>query len=139
MNTELLLRAAELLHRGPHRYDIIEFDACATELLALADQMERAEPVGTVRTCVWNGQGWTVSLIVPTKMRVGDPLYASPAPEVTRDAAVARIQAWAQLPEPPTSEWSEGYEDARGWVRMQLEATLADDPRQQAQDDGGST
>lgn len=58
----------------------------ADALDALADQMERAAPVGTVRTCVWNGQGWTVSLIVPTQMRVGDPLYTHPAPEVTRDA-----------------------------------------------------
>ncbi len=57
---------------------------------ALADQMERAEPVGTVRTCVWNGTSWTVSLHVPTKMRVRDPLYAHPAPEVTRDAETIR-------------------------------------------------
>ena len=118
--TDLLRRAAELLRKLDH--EEIEASDTAASLLALADQMERAEPVGTLRTCVWNGQGWTVSLIVPTKMRVGDPLYASPAPEVTRDAAVARIQAWAQLHEPTSSTWSEGYEGARGWVRMQLEA-----------------
>ena len=81
--TDLLRRAAELLHRGPHRYDIIEFDACATSLLALADQMERAEPVA-VRQWHAEFKCWNyddIEDVLPSCK--GERLYTHPAPEVT--------------------------------------------------------
>ena len=97
--TDLLRRAAKHAYAHALRLAAIGLDEKksmveqdAESLIALADQMERSEPVGTVRTCVWNGQGWTVSLIVPIKMRVGDPLYANPAPEVTRDAENLKLR-----------------------------------------------
>ena len=92
--------------------------ADAASLLALADQMERAEHDFNVCDLDGPSRRWAHAHGMTDETK----LYAHPAPEVTRDAAVARIQAWAQLHEPTSSTWSEGYEDARGWVRMQLEA-----------------
>ena len=78
--TDLLRRAAELLRRLDH--EEIETSDVAASLLALADQMERAEPVAVV-----GGQrrGWYYLSGRPS-VSIGTKLYTHPAPEVTRDA-----------------------------------------------------
>lgn len=55
---------------------------------------QEAQPVGTVRNCVWNGQYWRVSLIVESKMRIGEPLYALP-PDAAR--RIAELEAERNL------------------------------------------
>ena len=74
--TDLLRRAAELLRKLDH--EEIEASDTAASLLALADQMERAEPVAC--SCEL-GEGHSVEL-----RDSHSPLYLHPAPEVTRDA-----------------------------------------------------
>jgi len=44
----------------------------------LAKQQVEQEPIGTVRTCVWNGNGFTISATVNTKLRFNQALYTSP-------------------------------------------------------------
>jgi hypothetical protein len=39
-------------------------------------QPDEQEPVGTVRTCVWNGNGFTISAIVKKKLRYAQQIYA---------------------------------------------------------------
>ena len=41
----------------------------------------------TVRTCDWNGQSWTLSATVHTKLRFGAPLYDQAALDAAIDAA----------------------------------------------------
>ncbi len=82
--TDLLRRAAELLRRLDH--EEIEASDDAASLLALADQMERAEPVA-VRQWHDEFKCWNyddIEDVLPSCK--GETLYLHPAPEVTRDA-----------------------------------------------------
>ena len=83
---DLLRRAAELLRRLDH--EEIETSDVAASLLALADQMERAEPVAVVGG---PRRGWYYLLGRPS-VSIGTKLYTHPAPEVTRDAE--RYREW---------------------------------------------
>ncbi len=94
--TDLLRRAAELLRKNVWTHEQrsedeaggycsdedAEMDGVALSLLALADEMERAEPVAVV-----GGQrrGWYYLSGHPS-VSMGTKLYTHPAPEVTRDA-----------------------------------------------------
>ena len=84
--TDLLRRAAERTRNHASWIDDMgrraEVLADAASLLALADQMERAEPVAVV-----GGQrrGWYYLSGHPS-VSIGTKLYTHPAPEVTRDA-----------------------------------------------------
>ena len=63
---------------------------------AVIAHMAEQEPVGAVRTCVWTGSGWTVSLNAPSKMRVGDPLFAARVVRLddAREAVRKFVGAW---------------------------------------------
>ena len=106
--TDLLRRAAKLLRSALDRGFTFPHGAAecaAASLLALADQMERAEPVAwrtedfdTDKSATtysyevrdrWIAKGWPV-----------EPLYTHPAPEVTRDAERYR---WLRLDHPYSS------------------------------------
>ena len=83
--TDLLRRAADLLQIAAETAPTDVYRNChmqAASLLALADQMERAEPVAVV-----GGQrrGWYYLLGRPS-VSIGTKLYLHPAPEVARDA-----------------------------------------------------
>jgi hypothetical protein len=51
------------------------YEALCQQLTVEAKPVQ--EPVGTVRSCVWNGQGFTISAITSTKLRFDQPLYTS--------------------------------------------------------------
>ena len=92
---DLLRRAAEMLGSSWDERDPIKEGEIAACLLALADQMERAEPVawmlrrkrdGFVRACYSEAPS---ALSLQMADQDGDEyilLYTHPAPEVTRDA-----------------------------------------------------
>ncbi|MDE2468586.1 MAG: hypothetical protein KGL35_07550 [Bradyrhizobium sp.] len=95
--TDLLRRAAELLDDSWDENNPIEVGEVAASLLALADQMERAEPVAWLNTK--HGMAATVEELLrkvesaqaiknSQSYLAGElaPLYLHPAPEVARDA-----------------------------------------------------
>ena len=99
--TDLLRRAAELLrslarHPEASREDAAELRADAASLLALADQMERAEPVAWTTGIEWGYcESETVQKLTRHEQRrygFTQPLYTHPAPEVTRDAENVKLR-----------------------------------------------
>ena len=99
--TDLLRRAAELLRGYVNTYEQVsedepggycsdedaEMDGVAASLLALADQMERAVPVGWLESpykMFARNHAYKMTASQATSWRI--PLYTHPAPELTRDA-----------------------------------------------------
>ena len=88
--TDLLRRAAELLRKLDH--EEIEASDDAASLLALADQMERADPVAWMirhysPDCGYFHEYHSLEErgYPPFEVEKYTPLYAHPAPEVTPD------------------------------------------------------
>lgn len=109
--TDLLRRAAEMLGSSWDERDPIKEGEIAACLLALGDQMERAEPVGWLESpykTFARNHAYKMTAPQATSWRI--PLYTHPAPEVTRDvepAYVAEIlaevaRATAKFPTWPT-------------------------------------
>ncbi len=89
--TDLLRRAAELLRRHAHDEDNLAGEGSGDEprehargLLALADQMERAVPVGWLESpykMFGRNHAYKMTALQARAWRI--PLYTHPAPEVT--------------------------------------------------------
>ena len=121
--TDLLRRAAEMLRGFVKTYEQVsedepgcycsdedaEMDGVALSLLALADQMERAEPVA-VRQWHDEFKCWNyddIEDVLPSCK--GERLYTHPAPEVTRDAErldwLERVQPIIFCPHEEDGDW----------------------------------
>ena len=99
--TDLLRRAAEMLGSSWDERDPIKEGEIAACLLALADQMERAVPVGWLESpykTFARNHAYKMTASQATSWRI--PLYTHPALEVTRDAERYR---WLRLDHPYSS------------------------------------
>ena len=78
-------------------------------------------PHYTVRTCVWNGMAWTVSLTVPTKLELSARLYA-------RAEVDAMVNSERQKTLRDASRWVDeevGHAVQDGWSVEAVQALMA--------------